>query len=201
MGLSKAFGSPNGAMRRGWNGITISRDTIHIDGIELGYKNPVFFERHAVGGEYGAGWNEVGKGTLLTTYLPADGEAPFVVDKRDLTDDHNVCVVYHNPYDNVEELARLFFQRCLDANITPYVVTKKTVFKWQEGFWETMKRVFDADFKTKFEEVRHTVTYIHLTSVYRDCFISLLFPFYRRVSWKDREVICSISFRMLPPCS
>jgi hypothetical protein len=30
MKLSKAWGSPNGAMRRGWNGITISRDTIHI---------------------------------------------------------------------------------------------------------------------------------------------------------------------------
>jgi len=36
MGLSKPFGSPNGAMRRGWNGITISRDTIHIEGVELG---------------------------------------------------------------------------------------------------------------------------------------------------------------------
>lgn len=36
LGLSKPFGSPNGAMRRGWNGITISRDTIHIEGIELG---------------------------------------------------------------------------------------------------------------------------------------------------------------------
>ena len=36
MGLSKPFGSPNGAMRKGWNGITISRDTIQIDGIELG---------------------------------------------------------------------------------------------------------------------------------------------------------------------
>lgn len=82
-------------MRRGWNGITISRDTIHIEGMELGYKKPVFFERHAVGGEYGAGWNQVGKGTLLTTYLPQDGSAPFVVDKRDLTDDNNVVVVYH----------------------------------------------------------------------------------------------------------
>ena len=95
MGLTRSFGSPNGAMRRGWNGITISRDTIHIDGIELGYKNPVLFERHAVGGEYGAGWDKVGKGTLLTTYLPQDGSAPFVVDKRDLTDDNNVVVVYH----------------------------------------------------------------------------------------------------------
>jgi isocitrate dehydrogenase len=88
MGLSKAFGSPNGAMRRGWNGITISRDTIHIEGMELGYKDQVFFERHAVGGEYGAGWNKVGKGTLLTTYLPDDGSPPFIVDKRNLTDDH-----------------------------------------------------------------------------------------------------------------
>lgn len=124
MGLSKAWGSPNGAMRRGWNGITISRDTIHIEGIELGYKKPVFFERHAVGGEYGAGYSPVGQGTLLTTYLPKEeGAPPFVVDKRDLTDDQNVVVVYHNPYDNVESLAHLFFQRCLDADITPYVGT------------------------------------------------------------------------------
>lgn len=151
MGLSQSLGSPNGAMRKGWNGITISRDTIHIEGIELGYKNPVFFERHAVGGEYGAGWDAVGAGTLLTTYLPNDKTAaPFVVDKRDLTDEQNVVVVYHNPYDNVEPLAHLFFQRCLDAGITPYVVTKKTVFKWQEGFWATMKTIFDRDYKDSF---------------------------------------------------
>jgi isocitrate dehydrogenase len=156
MGLSKAFGSPNGAMRRGWNGITISRDTIHIKGIELGYKNPVLFERHAVGGEYGAGWNQVGKGTLLTTYLPQDNSPPFVVDKRDLTDDHNVVVVYHNPYDNVKELAHLFFQRCLNAKVTPYIVTKKTVFKWQEGFWATMKEVFDAEYKVRLDFVGST---------------------------------------------
>jgi len=152
MGLSKAFGSPNGAMRKGWNGITISRDTIHIKGIELGYKNQVLFERHAVGGEYGAGWNEVGAGTLLTTYLPEDGSPPFVVDKRDLTDKNNVVVVYHNPYDNVKDLAHLFFKRCLEHKVTPYVVTKKTVFKWQEGFWSTMKDVFDNDYKDTFLE-------------------------------------------------
>lgn len=38
MGLSKPWPSPNGLMRRGWNGITISRDTIHIVGMELGFK-------------------------------------------------------------------------------------------------------------------------------------------------------------------
>ncbi|KAL7530669.1 hypothetical protein ACHAWF_003468, partial [Thalassiosira exigua] len=53
---------------------------IHIEGIhQLGYKNQALFERHAVGGEYGVGWNEVEEGTLLKTYIPKDGGAPFVI--------------------------------------------------------------------------------------------------------------------------
>ena len=73
LGLKKTWGSPNGAMRRGWNGITISRDTIHIEGMELGYKNPVLFERHAIGGEYGAGYKTVGAGHVVTTFKPENG--------------------------------------------------------------------------------------------------------------------------------
>ena len=69
-------------MRKGWNGITISRDTIHIEGLELGYKNPVLFERHAVGGEYGAGHAKVGPGTVKTTFTPADGSGEIVIDNR-----------------------------------------------------------------------------------------------------------------------
>jgi len=60
-------------------------------------------------------------------------------------------VVYHNPLDNVSDLAHHFFSRCLDAQIVPYVVTKKTVFKWQEGFWRIMKGVFDEHYKAKYE--------------------------------------------------
>ena len=66
--LSMDLKSPNGLMRQEWNGFTISRDTIHIDGINLGYKNPVFFERHAIGGEYGAGWKVLGPGFVKTLY-------------------------------------------------------------------------------------------------------------------------------------
>ena len=150
LGLKKPWGSPNGAMRRGWNGITISRDTIHIDGVELGYKNPVFFERHAVGGEYSAGYKIVGKGKLVTTFVPEGETEPVVVDDRQIVDDLNAVVTYHNPLDNVTHLARIFFGRCLEAGIVPYVVTKKTVFKWQEPFWQTMKSVFDSEFKEKF---------------------------------------------------
>uniref|UniRef100_A0A7S2RKP2 EF-hand domain-containing protein n=1 Tax=Rhizochromulina marina TaxID=1034831 RepID=A0A7S2RKP2_9STRA len=151
MGLKKAWGSPNGAMRRGWNGITISRDTIHIPGIKLGFEEPVFFERHAVGGEYGAGWRPVGKGQLVTTFFPDDeSQKVVVVDARKCNDENNVAVIYHNPLDNVPDLAHHFFKRCLEANIVPYVVTKKTVFKWQEGFWTIMKDVFDEHYKEDF---------------------------------------------------
>lgn len=151
LGLKKPWGSPNGAMRRGWNGITISRDTIHIEGMNLGFKRPVLFERHAVGGEYGAGWKPVGNGKLMCTFFPEDAEKkPEIVDARSLEDDDSVAVVYHNPLDNVPDLAHIFFTRCLEANVVPYVVTKKTVFKWQESFWVKMKEVFDAHYKEKY---------------------------------------------------
>jgi isocitrate dehydrogenase len=146
LGLKKAWGSPNGAMRRGWNGITISRDTIHIDGMELGYKRKVLFERHAVGGEYGAGFKEVGQGKVVTEFHPAGGGPALKVDERELKDELNAVVTYHNPLDNVTDLAHHFFTRCLAEKVTPYVVTKKTVFKWQEGFWMAMKNVFDAHY-------------------------------------------------------
>jgi len=89
-----------------------------------------------------------GKGTLKTIFYPnglVDGAVE--IDSRVLNDDHNAAVTYHNPLDNVEDLAHHFFSRCLEANIVPYVVTKKTVFKWQEGFWTVMKKVFDENYK------------------------------------------------------
>jgi isocitrate dehydrogenase len=151
MNLKNTLSSPNGKMRAGWNGISISRDTIHIEGMELGFKNRVVFDRHAVGGEYHAGYKIVGKGKVTTTFTPENG-APIVVDERTLKDNLNAAVFYHNPYDNVPALARHFFNRCLEAKVTPYVVTKKTVFKWQEPFWQGMKDVFDAEFKEQFKK-------------------------------------------------
>jgi len=155
MGLSRTYPSPNGAMRRGWNGISVSRDTIHIDGMRLGFDRPILFDRHAVGGEYHASWSTCGPGRLECNFYPMDwqehGQA-VAVDSRVLKDDESVAVVYHNPLDNVHDLAHTFFQRCLEGKVIPYVVTKKTVFKWQEGFWRIMKEVFDAHYKEKYIE-------------------------------------------------
>ena len=151
LGLKKAWGSPNGAMRRGWNGITISRDTIHIEGMELGFKRPVLFERQAVGGEYSAGWGLAGKGTVKTVFTPDDGGADVLIDDRKLDDDESAIVTYSNPLDGVTDLAHIFFARCLENDCTPYIVTKKTVFKWQEGFWVRCKEVFDSEYKEQFQ--------------------------------------------------
>lgn len=71
---------------------------------------------------------------------------------RTLTDKNNMAVVYHNPLDNVELMADIFFERCLLNKVTPFVVTKKTVFKWQEEFWNIMKNNFDKKWKSKFND-------------------------------------------------
>lgn len=157
LGISRPFSSPNGEMRRGWNGITISRDTLHLQGIELGYKRPVLFDRHAVGGEYAAKHAIVPSGKVVTVYRPEDKldnagypTNEILLDERDLEDDVNAVVTYHNPYDNVSKMAHHFFSRCLEAGVTPYVVTKKSVFKWQDAFWERMKLVFDNFYADEF---------------------------------------------------
>ena len=168
MGLKKPLGSPNGKMRAGWNGYAISRDTIHIPGIELGYASPVLMDRHAVGGEYGAGFEIVGHGVLQTKFFPDSGSDPITVDERKLTDEVNAVVTYHNPYDNIIDFGRHFFSRTLEAGVMPCVVSKRTVFKWQEYYWQRMKAIFDAEFKAKFNakkllensggELRHIIS-------------------------------------------
>lgn len=89
----------------------------------------------------------MGAGRVVTTFFPDDGSSPSFCDDRVLDNKENVVVTYHNPLDNVPDLAHHFFSRCLKAHIVPYVVTKKTVFKWQEGFWTAMKTVFDQHYR------------------------------------------------------
>eukprot|EP00958_Prasinococcus_capsulatus_P001467 scaffold134_cov268-Prasinococcus_capsulatus_cf.AAC.2 len=75
------------------------------------------------------------------SFQPEGAGEARVVSSRALTDAVNAAVLYHNPLDNVYDLARHFFGRCLEARVVPYVVTKKTVFKWQDEFWRIHKTV------------------------------------------------------------
>ena len=67
-----------------------------------------------------------------------------------MTDSESAVVTYDNPLDGVPDLAHHFFTRCLKTGVTPYVVTKKTVFKWQEGFWVRMLEVFNEHYREDF---------------------------------------------------
>ena len=69
-----------------------------------------------------------------TIFYPENGEKQLI-DSRELVDEESAVVVYSNPLDNVTPMAHHFFKRCLDAKVMPCVVTKKTVFKWQEVSW------------------------------------------------------------------
>lgn len=106
-----------------------------------------------MGGEYSAGHREnLGPGRVVTTFFPQEG-GQQKIDERVLEDRSNSVVLYHNPYDNVEDLGHIFFKRCLQENVTPYVVTKKTVFKWQEPFWLILKQVFDEHYLHRFQDL------------------------------------------------
>ena len=107
--------------------------------MELGYKNPVLFERHAIGGEYGAGYKSVGKGSMTTVFSPDDGGPAAIVDYRRLSDSENAVVAYHNPLDNVPDLAHHFFTRCLEAQVPmlpshhPCALARCRIFGCEQG--------------------------------------------------------------------
>ena len=160
MGLTdpKTWGSPNGALRKGWGGVAIVRETIAVDGLELGFAKPVHVSRHAVGGEYNGSYKQcAGSGTVRVTFTPDSdgdggrtGEDEQVIAVRRLTGAQNAVVCYTNPYDNVTALGRSFFSRCLTLRLRPAVVTKQTVFKWQAPFWEILERLFEAEYRPIF---------------------------------------------------
>ena len=61
---------------------------------------------------------------------------------------------YTNPHDGIEALGRRFFRRCLALRLRPCVVTKRTVFKWQETFWQRLRALFEREFRPAFVQAR-----------------------------------------------
>lgn len=152
----KKLGSPNGKMRQAWNGFAISRDPIFVPGLEdkFGYKGTVIFDRHAVGGEYQALYaNNAAKGKIKTIHIDASGKET-VLNEQPVDGGDNAVVTYVNDYNNLPQLAAHFFQRCIDNGCKPFVVTKKTVFKWQEPFYDIIAKVFEKDWRGKLENAK-----------------------------------------------
>lgn len=151
-GASRVLESPNAALRKGWRGVVISRDTIHAGrAASAGYRRPVLIDRHAVGGEYGAQHGLVGPGRVRTTFTGADGAVRTIAD-LELSEHASFVVTHATALDEVPALGRHFFSRALRAAVTPYVVTKRTVFRSQEAFWGALRELFDAEFRDAFAQ-------------------------------------------------
>ena len=154
--------SANVFLRQQWNAFVISRDTIHVPGLRLGFSQPVLFDRQAVGGEYEAFSARLGRGTVEVSFRASEAEEPALLHAMALRDRENELVVYQNPQDQLFTLAHHFFSRCLEARVRPMVVTKRTVFKWQERFWQGMKTVFDEHYRRRFQEIFPSYELQHL---------------------------------------
>ena len=96
LGLKKPLDLPNAHMRRGWNGKTISRDTIHIEGMELGYKRPVLSSVTPSAASTFAGVEGGRQGSHGDHgFVPAEGEPPSSSTTARRGDAKNAVVTYH----------------------------------------------------------------------------------------------------------
>ncbi|MGE4062857.1 MAG: NADP-dependent isocitrate dehydrogenase [Rhodospirillaceae bacterium] len=152
--LKKMWKSPNGTIRNILDG-TVFREPIicrNVPRLVPGWTQPIVIGRHAFGDQYRATDFKVsGPGKLTMKFTPADGSAPI---------EHEVfnfpgagCAMgMYNLVESIEGFAKACFNYGLDRGWPVYLSTKNTILKAYDGvFKDTFQRVFDAEFKAKFD--------------------------------------------------
>ena len=152
--LKKMWKSPNGTIRNILDG-TVFREPIickNVPRLVPGWTQPIVIGRHAFGDQYRATDFKVpGKGKLTMKFTPADGGAPIEYDVFDFPSAGCAMGMY-NLVDSIEGFARACFNYGLDRGWPVYLSTKNTILKAYDGvFKDTFQRVFDAEFKAKFD--------------------------------------------------
>jgi len=160
--LKKMWKSPNGTIRNILDG-TVFREPIickNVPRLVPGWTQPIVIGRHAFGDQYRATDFKVpGPGKLTMKFQPADGGAPMEFDVFDFPSAGCAMGMY-NLVDSIEGFARACFNYGLDRKWPVYLSTKNTILKAYDGvFKDTFQRVFDADFKGKFEAAK--IVYEH----------------------------------------
>jgi isocitrate dehydrogenase len=160
--LKKMWKSPNGTIRNILDG-TVFREPIickNVPRLVPGWTQPIVIGRHAFGDQYRATDFKVpGPGKLTMKFQPADGGAPMEFDVFDFPSAGCAMGMY-NLVDSIEGFARACFNYGLDRKWPVYLSTKNTILKAYDGvFKDTFQRVFDAEFKGKFEAAK--IVYEH----------------------------------------
>jgi len=160
--LKKMWKSPNGTIRNILDG-TVFREPIickNVPRLVPGWTQPIVIGRHAFGDQYRATDFKVpGPGKLTMKFQPADGGAPMEFDVFDFPSAGCAMGMY-NLVDSIEGFARACFNYGLDRKWPVYLSTKNTILKAYDGvFKDTFQRIFDAEFKSKFEAAK--IVYEH----------------------------------------
>ena len=152
--LKKLTPSPNGILRGELDG-TIFRSPIFVDNIKCNvssWKKPIALGRH--------GYGDVYKNCEIKT--PCAGVAELVFHGNDGTEIRKtiqemkgpgIIQGMHNLDKSIESFARCCFNYALDRKISVWFGAKDTISKTYDGnFKEIFQRIFDLEFKKKFED-------------------------------------------------
>ncbi len=162
-GLKKMWKSPNGTIRNILGGV-IFREPIVISNIPRlvpGWTKPIVIGRHAHGDQYKATDYKVpGAGTVMMTYIPADGSEPVEMKIADFGDDGGVTMGMYNFNDSIRDFARASLRYGLGRNYPVYLSTKNTILKAYDGsFKDIFEEVYQTEFKAEMDAAG--LTYEH----------------------------------------
>lgn len=152
--LKEMWKSPNGTIRAILDG-TVFRAPIIVEPVKpyvRTWKRPITIARHAYGDIYRNVEMKIeGKGKCELVFTSENGE-----EKRELV--HNfsgdgIAMGMHNLNNSIESFAKSCFNFALDTKQDLWFATKDTISKkYDHTFKDIFQEIFDAEYKTKFEE-------------------------------------------------
>ena len=159
--LSEMWKSPNGTIRAILDG-TVFRAPILIDSIKpavRNWKKPITIARHAYGDVYKATEHRVeGPGKAELLFTAADG-----TEFRETIYDFECGGVLQGQYNkdsSIESFAHSCFQYAIDTKQDLWFATKDTISKkYDQTFKLTFQRIFDEQYKARFDELGITYFY------------------------------------------
>ncbi len=152
--LKKMWKSPNGTIRNILGGVIFREPIIckNVPRLVPGWTQPIIVGRHAFGDQYRAtDFKFPGKGTLTIKFVGEDGET--IEHEVYQAPGAGVAMAMYNLDESIREFARASFNYGLQRGYPVYLSTKNTILKAYDGrFKDIFQEVFDAEFKSKFEE-------------------------------------------------
>ena len=152
--LKAMYKSPNGTIRAMLDG-TVFRAPIIVKGVDpyvKTWKKPITIARHAYGDVYKASEMKIpGAGKAELVYTGEDGS-----ECRELIHEFKgpgIIQGMHNLDDSIESFAKSCFEYALDLKQDLWFATKDTISKkYDHTFKDIFQEIFDAKYKTRFEE-------------------------------------------------